>query len=153
MHKIATCLWFDRNAGEAAEFYVSVFKNAKITDTSYYGEGAPLPKGTVLTVAFEIEGQNYLGLNGGPHFKLSPAISVVVRCKDQAEIDDLWERLSAGGAKSQCGWLTDRFGLSWQIVPVRLMELLSHPDKDKAKRVMAAMLQMSKIEIDVLERA
>lgn len=153
MQKIRPFLWFDTQAEEAAKLYTSLFKNAKIGKTVRYGEGGPGPKGTVMTIEFELEGMAFIALNGGPHFKFSEAISLVVDCTSQAEVDDLWEKLSEGGAKSQCGWLKDRFGLSWQIIPTVLVELLSDPDPHKSKRVMEAMLQMTKIDIAKLQAA
>jgi predicted 3-demethylubiquinone-9 3-methyltransferase (glyoxalase superfamily) len=128
MQKITPFLWFDNNAEEAAKFYVSIFENSKITDTRRYGDAGPGPKGSVMTVTFELEGQEFMALNGGPHFKFTEATSFFVKCKTQEEVDELWEKLSAGGEKSRCGWLKDKFGLSWQIVPEALGELLAHPD-------------------------
>jgi predicted 3-demethylubiquinone-9 3-methyltransferase (glyoxalase superfamily) len=153
MQKIRPFLWYDTEAEEAAKLYTSVFKNAKIGKTVRYGDAGPGPKGSVMTIEFEIEGMEFIALNGGPHFKFTEAISLVVDCKSQAEVDELWEKLSAGGSKSQCGWLKDRFGLSWQIVPTVLVELLSDPDPKKSKRVMEAMLQMTKIDIAKLREA
>jgi predicted 3-demethylubiquinone-9 3-methyltransferase (glyoxalase superfamily) len=153
MQKIRPFLWFDSEAEEAAKLYTSLFKNAKIGKTARYGEGGPGPKGSVMTIEFELEGMAFIALNGGPHFKFSEAISLVVDCTSQAEVDELWEKLSEGGAKSQCGWLKDRFGLSWQIIPTVLVELLSDPDPKKSKRVMEAMLQMTKIDIAKLQAA
>lgn len=153
MQKIRPFLWYDTEAEEAAKLYTSVFKNAKIGKTVRYGDAGPGPKGSVMTIEFEIEGMEFIALNGGPHFKFTEAISLVVDCKSQAEVDELWEKLSAGGSKSQCGWLKDRFGLSWQIVPTVLVELLSNPDAKKSKRVMEAMLQMTKIDIAKLREA
>ncbi len=154
MQKIVTNLWFDTEGLEAAEFYTSVFKNSEINKVTYYPEGAPRPAGTVLTVDFTLDGQAFTALNGGPEFKFSEAISLLVNCEDQAEVDYYWEQLTAdGGEESVCGWLKDKYGLSWQIVPTRLVELLEQEDKDKAQRVMQAMLQMKKIEVAELERA
>jgi predicted 3-demethylubiquinone-9 3-methyltransferase (glyoxalase superfamily) len=153
MQKITPCLWFDGQAEEAANFYVSLFEHAKITDVARYPEGTPGPAGEVMTVDFELEGQAYTALNGGPEFTFTEAISLVVHCEDQDEVDRFWSRLSEGGAESQCGWLKDRFGLSWQIVPDRLNELLSDPDPARSQAAMQAMLQMQKIEIKVLEDA
>jgi predicted 3-demethylubiquinone-9 3-methyltransferase (glyoxalase superfamily) len=153
MQKITTFLWFDRNAEEAAAFYVSIFKNSRITNVSRYGDGALFPKGTVMTVSFELEGQGFIALNGGPHFTFTEAISLYVDCETQAEVDDLWTKLTAGGEESQCAWLKDRYGLSWQIVPNRLITLLQDPDPKKAGRVMQAMLRMRKIDIAALDRA
>lgn len=153
MQKIRPFLWFDKEAEEAAKLYTSLFKNAEIGKTVRYGEGGPGPKGSVMTIEFELEGMEFIALNGGPHFRFSEAISLVVDCKSQAEVDELWEKLSAGGAQSQCGWLKDRFGLSWQIVPTVLVELLNDPDPRKSKRVMEAMLKMTKIDIAKLKEA
>jgi predicted 3-demethylubiquinone-9 3-methyltransferase (glyoxalase superfamily) len=153
MQKITPFLWFDGQAEEAARFYVSVFKNGRIDNIARYGDAGPGAKGGVMTVGFEIEGQPFTALNAGPHFKFNEAISFVVSCADQAEVDYYWERLSEGGQTSQCGWLKDRFGLSWQVTPIRLIELATDPDAEKASRVMQAMMQMTKIEIDKLEQA
>jgi predicted 3-demethylubiquinone-9 3-methyltransferase (glyoxalase superfamily) len=145
--KLTTCLWFNDNAQEAVTFYTSVFKNSKVGKTSYYGEGAPLPKGTVLTADFELNGQAFMALNGGPHFTFSPAISFVINCNTQDEIDYYWEKLSADPAHEQCGWLQDKFGVSWQVVPVILGELMSSQDKEKSARVMKAFMKMKKLVI------
>ena len=153
MQKITPFLWFDTQAEEAANFYVSIFKNARIGAISRYGEAGPGPAGAVMVVPFTIEGQEFLALNGGPLFVFSPAISFVVNCETQDEVDELWERLSAGGDKLQCGWLKDRYGLSWQIVPTILGTLMSDPDPVKTNRVMQAMLQMTKLDIAALRRA
>ncbi len=154
MQKIVTFLWFDDKAEEAANFYVSIFKNSKITNASRYGEAGPGPKGSVMVVEFELEGQKFMALNGGPVFKLTPAVSLVVNCETQNEVDDLWDKLLAGGGKpSQCGWLEDKYGLSWQIVPTVLGKLMSDPDPEKSKRVMQAVLQMVKLDIAKLEQA
>ena len=153
MQKINPFLWFDTQAEEAAKFYTSVFKNSRIVSVSRYGEAGPGPKGTAMSVTFELEGQRYLALNGGPQFKFTPAISFFVNCDSQQEVDDLWSKLSAGGKEERCGWLTDRFGLSWQIIPKALGELLGDPDREKANRVMQAMLKMVKIDIAGLQRA
>jgi predicted 3-demethylubiquinone-9 3-methyltransferase (glyoxalase superfamily) len=153
MSKLTACLWFDTEGEEAARFYTSVFPNSRITGTSHYGEAGPRPAGTVMTVAFELDGQPFLALNGGPEFTFSEAISYQVSCETQEEVDRYWSTLSEGGEEGPCGWLKDRFGLSWQIVPTALPRLLSDPDSGKAQRVMTAMLQMKKIEIDELERA
>ncbi len=155
MQKISPFLWFDNQAHEAAKFYVSVFKKgAKITSTSRYTEGAPAPAGSVMTVGFKIGGVQFTALNAGPQFKFSPAISFVVDCANQKEVDTYWTKLLAdGGAPSQCGWLTDKFGLSWQIVPRALPKLLGQKDKTKAGRVMAAMMKMVKIDIQALKDA
>jgi predicted 3-demethylubiquinone-9 3-methyltransferase (glyoxalase superfamily) len=153
MQKIATFLWFDTEAEEAANLYVSVFKDSRIVNVSRYGEADPGPKGQVMSVTFELAGQTFLALNGGPQFKFTPAISLFVNCESQAEVDELWEKLSAGGRKDRCGWLQDKFGLSWQIVPTVLGRLLGDPDRQKAGRVMQAMLQMEKLDIARLEDA
>ncbi len=150
-------MWFDDKAEEAVNFYVSIFRNSKIETIARYGEkGAEASgrrKGTVMTVAFQLDGQKFVALNGGPQFTFSPAISFVVNCETQEEIDDLWEKLSEGGEKIQCGWLKDKYGLSWQIVPSVLGELLSDPDSVKSERVMKAILQMDKIDTEGLKRA
>jgi predicted 3-demethylubiquinone-9 3-methyltransferase (glyoxalase superfamily) len=153
MQKITPFLWFDSRAEEAANFYVSIFKNSKITAVARYGDAGPGPKGSVMSVNFQLEGQDFIALNGGPQFKFTPAISLFVSCKTQREVDDLWERLSAGGEKSRCGWLQDKYGLSWQIVPTVLFELLQDKDPKKAKSTMQAMLQMDKLDIKALEAA
>jgi predicted 3-demethylubiquinone-9 3-methyltransferase (glyoxalase superfamily) len=153
MQKITPFLWFDGKAEEAAKFYTSIFKNSKIGSTSRYGEGAPAPKGSVMTVAFQIEGQDFIALNGGPLFTFSPAISFFVNCKTQDEVDELWEKLSAGGEKQRCGWLKDKFGVSWQIIPTALTELMGDKDPQKSQRVMHAMLTMDKIDIRGLQQA
>jgi predicted 3-demethylubiquinone-9 3-methyltransferase (glyoxalase superfamily) len=153
MQKITPFLWFDGKAEEAMNFYTSIFKNSKIGDIRRYGEAGPGPKGTVMSASFELEGQEFIALNGGPQFTFSPAISFFVNCKAQKEVDELWEKLSAGGEKLQCGWLKDKYGLSWQIVPTALGELMSDPDPEKSKRVMNAMLQMTKLDIKKLKQA
>ena len=153
MQKISPFLWFDGNAEEAVNFYVSIFKDSKILNLSRYGEAGPGPKGTVMSATFQLHGQEFIALNGGPHFKFTPAISFFVHCQTQEEVDELWEKLSAGGRKDRCGWLTDRYGLSWQIIPDVLGKMLNDPDREKSNRVMNAMLQMQKIEIKKLEQA
>jgi predicted 3-demethylubiquinone-9 3-methyltransferase (glyoxalase superfamily) len=153
MQKITPFLWFDNQAEEAMNFYVSIFKNSKIVSVSRYGDAGPGPKGSVMTATFQLDGQEFIALNGGPHFKFTEAISLFVKCQTQHEVDDFWEKLSQGGQKSQCGWLKDKFGLSWQIVPTILGELLGDKDREKSKRVMQAMLQMTKIDIEGLKRA
>jgi predicted 3-demethylubiquinone-9 3-methyltransferase (glyoxalase superfamily) len=153
MQKITPFLWFGDQAEEAANFYTSIFKNSKVGRIDRYGEGAPLPAGTVLTVAFQLEGQEFVAINGGPEFTFTPAISFFVSCKTQAEVDELWGKLSAGGAEGQCGWLKDKYGLSWQVIPDVLGELLQDKDAGKASRVMQAMLQMRKIDIAKLKQA
>jgi len=153
MQKITPFLWFDDKAEEAANFYVSIFKNSKIGKVTRYGEGAPGPKGKVMSVTFQLDGQEFYALNGGPVFSFTPAISFFVNCETQAEVDDLWEKLSAGGEESRCGWLKDKYGLSWQIIPSVLGKMLQGKDSEKAKRVMNAMLQMGKIDISRLQQA
>jgi len=154
MQKITPFLWFDNQAEEAVNFYTGIFGNSKILDIARYGEAGPGPAGSVMTVSFQIEGQNFVALNGGPVYNFTPAISFVVNCKTQEEVDWLWERLTAEGGKPvQCGWLIDKYGISWQIVPIRLVELLSDPDQEKINRVMQAMLKMIKIDIAALEAA
>lgn len=153
MQKLTPCLWFDTEGEEAATFYTSVFPNSKIVEVTRYGSAGPRAEGTVMTVSFELDGQRFTALNGGPDFKFNEAISFEVACKDQAEVDEFWSTLSEGGEQGPCGWLKDRYGVSWQIVPTRLNELIADPDQEKAQRVMAAMLKMGKIEIDELERA
>ncbi|HXQ38318.1 MAG TPA: VOC family protein [Anaerolineales bacterium] len=153
MQKITPFLWFDDKAEEAANFYISIFKNSKMGSITRYGEAGPGPKGTAMSVTFQLEGQEFFALNGGPHYKFTPAISLFVDCKSQEEVDELWEKLSVGGRKDRCGWLTDKFGLSWQIIPSVLGELLNDKDAEKSQRVMKAMLKMDKIEIDALKQA
>jgi len=151
--RISPCLWFDGQAEEAANFYVSIFKNSKITTVSRCGEAGPGPKGSAMVVGFELDGQAFTGLNGGPMFKFTEAISMVVHCETQAEVDQYWEKLSAGGETSRCAWLKDKFGVSWQIVPTALIELMQGKDPAKSARVMQAMLKMTKIDIAGLQRA
>ena len=151
--KITPFLWFDHQAEEAANFYVSLFKNSKIVRVTRYGEAGPGPVGSAMIVEFQLEGLAFIALNGGPHFKFTEAISLSVDCDSQAEVDDLWDRLSEGGSPSQCAWLKDKYGLSWQIVPNILTKLLGDPDASKSKRVMQAMLQMTKIDIQKLQQA
>jgi len=157
MQKVTPCLWFNNQAEEAAKFYASIFKNSKIGDMTRYGEaGAKVsgrPKGSVMTVTFEIEGQEFVALNGGPHFTFSEAISLMVRCETQKEIDEMWEKLSQGGEKGQCGWLKDKYGLSWQIVSPVWDEMLRDKDVAKSERVMKAILQMTKPDIKTLKQA
>src|SRR5215472_263636 len=155
MQKITTFLWFDNHAEEAADFYVSIFPNSKVLSSSRYGEGAPMPKGTVMTIGFQLAGQEFIALNGGPHFKFTPAISLSVACDEQKEIDYYWEKLTSGGGRPvQCGWLEDKFGLSWQVVPAELGKLLSGDgDAAKAKRAMDALMTMKKLDIETLRRA
>jgi predicted 3-demethylubiquinone-9 3-methyltransferase (glyoxalase superfamily) len=153
MRKIAPCLWFDNEAEEAASFYVSVFKNSRITAVSHYGESMPLPKGTVLEVSFQLNGEDFLALNGGPLFTFSPAISFVVNCDTQEEIDDIWTKLSADEQSEQCGWLKDKYGLSWQIVPSVLPEMMNSKEPAKRDRVFSALMKMKKLDIAALQRA
>lgn len=153
MQRISTCLWFDGKAEEAANFYLSIFKDSKVIDTMRWGDTGPGPKGSVLAVTFEINGYEILALNGGPHYSFTPAISLFVKCKTQDEVDHYWDRLLDGGKPMQCGWLTDKFGVSWQIVPTILGEMLQDKDKAKANRVMQAMMQMVKLDIPTLKRA
>ena len=154
MKGITPFLWYDTQAEEAANFYVSIFKNSKILEVSRYGDAGPGPKGTVMVVSFELDGQKFTALNAGPLFKFTEAISFVVSCESQEEVDYFWEKLTAdGGQESMCGWLKDKYGLSWQITPTRLIELMKSDDAAKAQRVMQAMLQMKKIDIATLERA
>jgi len=153
MQKITPWLWFDTQAEEAANFYTSVFKNSRILQVSRYGEAGPRPAGMVMTVSFELDGQEFVALNGGPEFTFTEAVSFMVTCADQDEVDYYWSALTEGGEPGPCGWLKDRYGLSWQIVPTALDELLNDPDRERAQRAMQAMLQMSKIDIDELRRA
>jgi predicted 3-demethylubiquinone-9 3-methyltransferase (glyoxalase superfamily) len=153
MQKIAPFLWFDNQAEEAMNFYMSIFKNSKVHAISRYGDAGPGPKGSVMVVHFELDGQEIMALNGGPIFKFTEAISLHVNCETQEEIDEKWEKLSAGGEKGQCGWLKDKYGLSWQIDPPILAELLQDKDREKANRVMQAMMKMTKIDIETLKRA
>jgi len=152
-NKIAPCLWFDGQAEEAATFYTSVFKNSKILDTARYGDVGPGEKGSVMTVSFELNGEEFTALNGGPEFTFNEAISFQVKCDNQKEIDYFWTKLGAGGQEIECGWLKDRYGVAWQIFPTRLPELLSDPDPDRAGRAMEAMMKMKKIDLAELERA
>jgi predicted 3-demethylubiquinone-9 3-methyltransferase (glyoxalase superfamily) len=151
--KITTFLWYDGKAEEAAEHYTSIFNDSKILGVTRYGEMGPGPKGSAMTVEFQLEGQEFVALNGGPHREFTEAISLLVNCETQQEVDDLWNKLSAGGEESRCGWLKDKYGLSWQIIPTALMRLMQDPDPEKSKRVMEAMLRMDKIDIATLERA
>ena len=153
MNKIGPCLWFDSQAEDAANFYVSVFKNARIVEKTHYPQDLYRPKGSVLTVRFVLDGQEFLALNGGPHFTFSPAVSFVVNCETQADVDYYWDTLLVGGKEVECGWLSDKFGLSWQIVPAALPAMLSSPDGAATQRTFAAMLQMKKLDISVLEKA
>ena len=153
MQKITPFLWFENNAEEAANFYTSIFKNSRILNIRHYPEGSPGPAGTLMTVEFQLDGQDFIALNGGPHYKFSPAISFFVNCNSQEEVDELWNKLSDGGETQQCGWLKDKYGVSWQIIPTRLGELLHSSDTAKSKRVWEAMLKMVKLDIAALERA
>ncbi len=153
MPTITPFLWFDSNAEEAANFYTSIFKNSKINSMSRYGDAGPGPRGSVMTVGFTLDGQNFTGLNGGPLFKFNESVSFVVHCQTQEEVDYFWDKLSAGGQKSQCGWLKDKFGLSWQIVPDALIKFAGDKDPAKVQRVMKAMMQMTKMDIQKLEDA
>jgi len=153
MQKITPFLWFNDNAEEAINFYISIFKNSKIKSISRYGDAGPGPKGTVMGATFQLEGQDFYALNGGPQYTFTPAISLYMNCENQQEVDELWEKLSDGGEKHNCGWLRDKFGVSWQIIPTILGELLSDKDAEKSARVMKAMLQMNKIDINKLKQA
>jgi len=153
MQKIRPCLWFDGKAEDAAKFYTSVFPNSKITDRMVHNEAGPGPKGSVLTVTFELDGQEYVALNGGPHYTFTPAISLFVTCETQDEVDRYWDKLLDGGSPVQCGWITDKFGVSWQIVPRVLGEMLQDKDSARAARVMQAMFKMVKLDIAALKRA
>jgi len=153
MQKITPFLWFDDTAEEAANFYVSLFKNSKIDAVSRYGDAGPGPKGKAMVVGFTLNGQQFSALNGGPMFKFTEAISFMVNCETQQEVDELWEKLSEGGEKGRCGWLKDKYGLSWQIIPTALSKLMSDPDREKAGRVMKAMLAMDKIDLQKLQKA
>jgi predicted 3-demethylubiquinone-9 3-methyltransferase (glyoxalase superfamily) len=153
VQKITPFLWFDGKAEEAMKFYVSIFKNSKVGSVTRYGEEGPGPEGTVMSATFQLDGQEFFALNGGPQFTFSPAISFFVNCETQQEIDELWEKLSEGGEKQRCGWLKDKYGLSWQIIPSVLSQMLQDKDADKSRRVMKAMLQMDKIDIKTLKEA
>ncbi|MBL8830414.1 MAG: VOC family protein [Planctomycetaceae bacterium] len=152
-HKVTPFLWFDHQAEEAANFYVSLFKNSRVGTVTRYGAAGPGPAGSAMTVEFELDGVPFIALNGGPHFKFTEAFSMSIDCASQAEVDELWDKLTAGGSPSQCGWLKDRYGLSWQVVPAALPRMLADPDPAKSQRVMQAMLQMTKIEIAQLKAA
>jgi predicted 3-demethylubiquinone-9 3-methyltransferase (glyoxalase superfamily) len=153
MKGITPCLWFDTEGEEAAKFYTSVFPNSRIVEVARYGSAGPRPEGTVMTVSFELDGREFVALNGGPEFTFNESISFQVNCETQEEVDTYWSTLSEGGEEGPCGWLKDKYGVSWQIVPIVLPELLRDPDREKSQRVMRAMLSMKKIEIDALERA
>ena len=153
MEKITPFLWFDNNAEEAMNYYVSLFPNSRILDMSRFGDAGPGPKETMFVGTFELDGRPFMALNGGPGHKLTEAFSLMVNCETQADVDDWWEKLSAGGYKDRCGWVKDKFGLSWQIVPTVLIELMQDPDPEKSKRVTQAMLKMSKLDIGLLKQA
>ena len=153
MQKITPFLWFNGQAEEAMHFYVSIFKNSKILSVTRYGDAGPGPKGSVMSATFQLEGQEFMALNGGPHFSFTPAISMFVNCETQEEVDEFWEKLSAGGSKERCGWLKDKYGLSWQIIPSALGKLMGDKNPAKAKSVMNAMLQMNRIDIKTLQQA
>jgi len=153
MLKITPFLWFNHQAEEAVKFYISIFKNSKILNVTRYGEGLPLPAGTVMTVNFQLEGQEIMALNGGPEYQFTEAISFFVNCETQAEVDELWQKLTEGGEEGPCGWLKDKYGLSWQIVPTALGEMLGDKDAVRAQRVLQALLQMRKIDIEKLKQA
>jgi predicted 3-demethylubiquinone-9 3-methyltransferase (glyoxalase superfamily) len=153
MQKIIPCLWFDDNAEEAMHFYTSIFKNSMRTNIAYYGDENPELKSKVLLITFQLDGQEFMAINGGPVFSFTPAISLFVNCEIQGEVDNLWERLSEGGEKGQCGWLKDKFGVSWQIVPTALGEMMQDPDPAKTNRLRKALLQMKKLDIEKLRQA
>jgi predicted 3-demethylubiquinone-9 3-methyltransferase (glyoxalase superfamily) len=153
LQKITPFLWFDHEAEEAARFYTSVFENSRIEAVTRYGESGPAPKGSVMTVAFELDGQKFVALNGGPAFKFTEAVSFVVNCENQQQVDEIWEKLSSGGEEIQCGWLKDKYGLCWQIVPTVFFEMIQDPDAERKERVMQAMFQMKKFDIAALEAA
>jgi predicted 3-demethylubiquinone-9 3-methyltransferase (glyoxalase superfamily) len=153
IQKITPFLWFDGQAEEAAQFYSSIFPNSKIVNVTRFGDSGPGPKGSAMTVEFQLDGQTFIGLNGGPHFKFTEAISFLVNCDDQAEVDRYWTKLTEGGAEVQCGWLKDKFGLSWQIVPTVFFKLVSSPDPKKSSAVMQAMMQMKKFDVNALQKA
>jgi predicted 3-demethylubiquinone-9 3-methyltransferase (glyoxalase superfamily) len=153
MQKIVPFIWFNDQAEDAANYYISLFKNSRITAVRRYGNAGPGPKGSVMSVTFQLEGQDFYALNGGPHFQITPAISMFVNCETQEEVDQLWDKLSEGGRKDRCGWLTDKFGVTWQIIPTALGRMLGDPDPAKSSRVMQAMLKMDKIDVAALQRA
>jgi predicted 3-demethylubiquinone-9 3-methyltransferase (glyoxalase superfamily) len=153
MQNITPCLWFDSNAEEAVKFYTSVFKDSEILDAMYYGESGPGTKGSLLSMTFRLRGQEFMVLNGGPHFSFTPAVSFFIACKNQEEVDYFWHKLSEGGSEERCGWVTDRFGVSWQVVPEVLGKMLNDKDKERANRVMEVMLQMNKLDIKALQDA
>ena len=153
MQKITTFLWFDHQAEEAANFHTSIFKNSKIVSLTHYGDAGPAPAGSVMSVNFQLDGQDFIALNGGPLYSFTSAISLLVNCETQAEVDDLWEKLTAGGEEVQCGWLTDKYGLTWQIIPDGLIELLDGKDPVRSARATQAMLPMKKIDLAIIEQA
>jgi predicted 3-demethylubiquinone-9 3-methyltransferase (glyoxalase superfamily) len=153
MQKISPCLWFDNQAEEAVNYYLSIFKNSKIKTISRYGEAGPGPKGSVMVVSFELDGVECIALNGGPVFKFSEAVSLAISCRTQAEVDHYWSKLTAGGAESQCGWLKDKYGVSWQVVPLQLTELMASSDAPRVKRMTESMFKMKKLDIATLEKA
>lgn len=153
MQTITPFLWFDQQAEEAVKFYTSIFPNSAIRTVTRYGDAGPGPKGSIMTIAFELDGEQFVALNGGPHFKFTEAISFVVNCETQEEVDRYWEKLLEGGQEIACGWLKDKFGLAWQIVPSALIEMLQDPDQERSQRVTRAMLQMKKLDIAALRRA
>ena len=153
MQAITPFLWFNGNAEEAMNFYISIFKNSKVVRVSRYGDAGPGSKGSVMSASFQLDGQDFYALNGGPQFTFTPAISFFVNCETQAEVDELWDKLSEGGKKERCGWLKDKFGLSWQVIPSALGKLLGNPDPSRSARVMKAMMQMDKIDIATLQQA
>lgn len=153
MQTITPCLWFDTEAEEAATFYTSVFDNSRILSASRYGDGGPQPAGSVMTINFELDGVEFVGLNGGPAFTFNEAVSFQVSCGSQEEVDRYWDQLTAGGEEGQCGWLKDKYGVSWQIIPNGLSDLLGDPDPERSRRAMEAMLQMSKLDLDVMRKA
>lgn len=153
MQKVRPCLWFNGQAEEAAEFYTTIFRNSRITDVTNYPEGSPGEPGTVMTVDFEVEGQEFMGLNGGPEFSFTPATSFMVECADQGYVDDVWEKLSSGGEPMECGWVTDRFGVTWQIIPKGFLDLIMSDDQATSQKAFNAMLTMVKLDINELRRA
>jgi len=153
MQKITPCMWFDDQAEEAVNFYISIFRDSKILNVTRYGDAGPGPKGEVMYIMFQIEGQEFMALNGGPHFSFTPAISFFVNCETQEEVDELWEKLVDGGEEEQCGWLKDKYGVSWQIIPSGLVEMLYGEENEKSRRAMEAMLQMQKIDIEEIRKA
>lgn len=153
MQRISPCLWFDNQAEEAVDFYLSVFKNAKIKSTTRFGEAGPGPKGSVMVIAFELDGVELIALKGGPVFKFNEAVSLSISCQSQSEVDHYWNKLTAGGAEGQCGWLKDKYGVSWQVVPLPLTELMASSDAPRVKRMTEAMFKMKKLDIATLERA